>query len=348
MNQPYKSFFLSIALVTVAACGGGGGGGGGDDGGPGSSSATVDPALAITQLNAEEVSAVTVGGTSAATQAGGSTIVFSASIDAPESDFEISQLIRSMLKRVPEEALVDTDLATGIRIAPTTVSCADPDIGGVSGSVQVSGDVASLLAYSADDELNFDFFSCELQPGFVLDGGMDLVILAVSGNQDFVTPPYRLATDADFDDFTVLDGLAVYFADGDMVIDQSHTLADIESIEVMGEVLRVREGASSTVRLFDFSGQEIIDYNTNTYTLEQTGMLDSVILGGSVSFFTLATFEGVLGESPNAGTLLMVGAGDSAARLEVIDEFDVNIFVDEEGDGTFVAPIVVPWDDLVL
>ena len=342
-----KFIFGLIAIsggLILTACGSG------DSDSPSSfqSGDSPDSALAITISNAEDVSASSLSAIDSATNASGDTVAFSASIEGEGQTFEISQFVRHLLTHLPEDAFQDSDLATGIVINPTTFDCSDPDVGGVSGQITISGNLASQSTLTAGDELNSEFFNCEIEPGLVGDGEMNFVINSFSGDLSFTTPPYQLGVDVTFVDFTVTSGLDSYFADGGMTMDMSIGVDNIQTLLASGDFITVREGASTQIRLFDYEISEVIDFNNNSYIQEQSGTVDSSVLGGSVSFTTTLPFEGILGEFPDVGTLLMTGDNSSAARLVVIDEVNVQIFVDEDGDGTFDAPTTVAWVDLEL
>lgn len=307
-----------------------------------------DSALAITVSNAEDVSASSLSAIDSATNASGDAVAFSASLEDQGESFEISSFVRHLITHLPKSALQDSGLATGIVINPTTLNCSDPDFGGVSGQVTISGNLASQSTLTPGDELNSEFFNCEIEPGLIGDGEMNFVVNSFSGDLSFSTPPYQLGVDVTFVDFTVTSGLDSYFADGDMTMDMHIGIDNIQTLLASGDFITVREGASTQIRLFDYEISEVIDFNNSSYIQEQSGTLDSSLLGGSISFTTPVPFEGVLGEYPDVGTLLMTGDNSSAARLVVIDEVEVQIFVDEDGDGTFDAPTTVAWVDLEL
>ena len=331
------SFFLT-------ACGSGSGEAGADT----QAGNSPDTALAITVSNSDDVTASTVSAVSSTTNAGGDTIAFSASIESDSTEFEISQFFYRLLADFPDHLLQDTDLATGIVISPITIDCSDPDFGGVSGQVTLSAEIATRSNITAGDKFNAEFFNCEIEPGVFGSGVMNFVINSFSGDVIFYSAPYQLAADITFEDFSVTSGQESYFADGDMTIDINVGSNNISSLLATGDFITVKEGASTQIRLFDYSVSEVLDTVSNTFVQEQSGTLDSVLLGGSVTFSTIVPFVGTIGENPNTGTLLMEGASSSAARLVVIDENDVQIFVDEDGDGTFGPATTIAWADLTL
>ena len=344
MNKLLSSLVTVGISVFLTACGSGSG----EAGGNSQVGNSPDTALAITLSNSEDVSASTVSAVSATTNAGGDTLAFSASIETDNKTIEINQFVQRLLAGFPERFLQETGLATGIVISPITINCSDPDFGGVSGQVTLSAEIASRSEITPGDKFNAEFFNCEIEPGIVGNGVMNFVINSFSGDIISYTPPYQLAADITFEDFSVTSGLESYFADGDMTIDINVDNNNIQSLLATGDFIRVQEGASTEIRLFDYSVSEVLDTLSSTFVQEQSGTLDSVLLGGSVTFSTLEPFVGTLGQNPNTGTLLMTGAASSAARLVVIDEDSVQIFVDEDGDGSFDPPSTVAWDDLTL
>ena len=334
---------LSASIIVLAGCGGGGGG---SNSGPVNRSPNA--ALALTTANVEDVSAAAISASDLALTAGADTIVFAASVESQSSDFEISDFILRTLSHLPKDAFLSSDIALSIEIPPTTVSCSDPDIGGISGQARVSGNIASDLMLTPGDRLNTEFFNCQLEPGLIADGVMNLFINSFSGDPLLENPPYSLSARVTFGGFSIAEGISSYFADGDMTMTIVVDANNVETLEATGNYLAVREGASAQVRLFNYNFTAVLNPNTNTQTVEQSGTLDSTLLGGSVNVTTLETFQGVIGENPSQGALLMTGANNSAASLVAIDQNDVEIMLDEDGDGVFAAPFTVAWDDLTL
>lgn len=344
MNKVICGLITMSSVLLLMACGSGGS----DSASSSQSGNSPDSALAITLTNSEDVSASVLSATESTTNASGDAIAFSASIKDQSEAFEISGFVRHMLTNLPKSAFQESSQATGVVINPTTLNCSDPDVGGVSGQITISGNLASQSTLTAGDELNSEFFNCEMEPGLIGDGEMNFVITSFSGDLFFTTPPYQLGVDITFIDFNVINGLESYYADGGMAMDIHLGVDNIQTLLASGDFITVKEGASSQIRLFDYEVSEVVDLNTNSYIQEQSATLDSSLLGGSVSYTTPVPFEGVLGQYPDTGTLLMTGGNNSSARLEVINNVDVQIFVDEDGDGTFDTPTSVAWVDLEL
>ena len=155
MNKFIFGLIAISGALSLTACGSG------DSDSPSSfqSGDSPDSALAITISNAEDVSASSLSAIDSATNASGDTVAFSASIEGEGQTFEISQFVRHLLTHLPEGAFQDSGLATGIVINPTTFDCSDPDVGGVSGQITISGNLASQSTLTAGDELNSEFFN---------------------------------------------------------------------------------------------------------------------------------------------------------------------------------------------
>jgi hypothetical protein len=79
--------------------------------------------------------------------------------------------------------------------------------------------------------------------------------------------------------------------------------------------------------------------------LSASGTLDSTQLAGVVQYSTPVTFAGEGFDYPSSGALLVEGE-NSSARLTAIDNVNVTIEVDSNGDGVIDDTINTTWADL--
>ncbi|MHC4579702.1 MAG: hypothetical protein ACYTFD_19060 [Planctomycetota bacterium] len=82
------------------------------------------------------------------------------------------------------------------------------------------------------------------------------------------------------------------------------------------------------------------------YTAEMDGTVSHSDIGGSVTVDTTVTFAGTDPDDPDTGEMDVNGAGVSMMTFEVVDNINVQLHVDEDGDGTPETTIDTTWNDL--
>jgi hypothetical protein len=92
------------------------------------------------------------------------------------------------------------------------------------------------------------------------------------------------------------------------------------------------------------------EFPDSSFALSSQGALTSTYIGGTVTFETTQEMEGKDFESkpPSAGRMEILGAADSNVLLRVLDSVDVELDVDNEGDGFDAkdTTITSTWDAL--
>lgn len=305
-----KILLLPALLLILSACGGGSGGGE-----PTPTSSGVD--IAITAENAVDVS--------------GSVMYASITGEPVIAD---NGLVGGVQKA---QAATFSKLSTVLPDIPeTTESCA------VSGSITISGSFASELTVTAGDQFNTDFNTCNNGDGFVLDGIFDVEVTSFSGN--LFSGVYSLGSDLIFDDYELR-------ADG-LIIEVDGRLSSLETINQSGVTLTDSTDFLTTVtngreqNLIDYSLTNVVDFETDTYTIDTYGVLDDGDLGGEVSFDTIQTFTGTGFNSPSSGAMIIEGAEGSSIILTALNSVDVMLEVDANGDNVIDETIVTTWDAL--
>ena len=76
-----------------------------------------------------------------------------------------------------------------------------------------------------------------------------------------------------------------------------------------------------------------------------SGTLDSSQLPGAVTYSTPVTFEGFDDDYPGTGEFLVEGE-NSAAKLVALNNVDVQILIDADGNGEFETEILTTWAEL--
>jgi hypothetical protein len=219
-----------------------------------------------------------------------------------------------------------------------------PCLGG-TGTVTMSGDIAVPGTLTAGDFFVIEYDFCDEGAGEVLDGIITLTVRDFSG--DLFLGTYLLSMDADIDTLSVATGTDTLIADGDATV----TLDTVDAPFVASSVTGTRITQSSnagTETLSSYSSSQTLDGNQDPaeFTMDAAGSLDSSQLPGSVTYSTESTFRGFVPAYPNEGVLLVRG-DSSSARLVVVDDANVRVEIDSNGDGVADDVIDLTWDEFL-
>jgi hypothetical protein len=80
--------------------------------------------------------------------------------------------------------------------------------------------------------------------------------------------------------------------------------------------------------------------------MDTSGTVDSTDLGGIIDYSTPVTFQGAGDGYPFAGELLIVGANNASIRLVALDDTNVRLDTDIDGDGEVDESETTTWDDI--
>jgi hypothetical protein len=224
----------------------------------------------------------------------------------------------------------------------TTHECVD------GGTVTTSGSISDPLA--VDDTITLTFTSCN-ENGEITNGGMTMTISAVTPIFDW-TAPFTLRIDTEFTNLSVTDtDLDLTSAiNGDISILLSETLEGDITIEISGISL-MTEAEGTVETLWDYQFVIANNYNSNEFSFDLKGTIESTLIGGFVSFDSTTAFEGDydISDNPTSGVLLITSIDDnSKARLTAqADGVDVLIEVDANGDDIYETSYMRLWSELV-
>jgi len=313
-----------IVLMTLIAAGCGGG----SDGGSGP---VVNPpaSLMITGSNGQAAvkSSYQAGMQSAGTAgfAGGAglTATGGGNVAAPAP---VSKSVGGAIAQVP--------------FGPETLPC------DVSGSITISGDLSNPLTLSAGDRFSMQASNCDDGLGEVTNGALDFTIDVLSG--DFLAGLYDMTMSMDIMSFQVTTDADTVLSNGDSTVTLNTLMAPFVSAAVSGSSLSTSSNASAET-LTNYSAQQTVDTGVapSPFTFDASGTLDSSQLDGVVDYETMVTFQGFDSGYPATGELLVTGAGNTSARLIAVDNVNVTIEIDSNGDGEVDEVINTTWVDLL-
>ena len=227
-----------------------------------------------------------------------------------------------------------------IPVGPETTSCID------NGTVTVSGDIASPLVVRAGDFLDYEWEDCDDGLGQVINGHIGLTFTEFDGN--LLAGRILLGVSLVVDNFQVSESTEFNLTNGDLsLIIDSRTQPET-TIETIGNSLIINDGIS-TETLKDYASTVTEDTSMfpSNFTTEATGRVTSSQFSGEVSYDTPVAFQSSGGGYPYVGEMLIFGTGGSNVRIIAMDEVNVRIEADYNGDGASDATIETSWAALV-
>jgi hypothetical protein len=293
-------------------------------------SETADGGLGLTSADAEI--AVGVAYSVAASSAGltdvGGTLGITATAPgdalANSRKAQLSGYLVNVLQAVP--------------FGPDVFPCA------VSGTITISGDLADPLTLTAGDTFNVDSDACDDGIGETVDGLMSMTVTDFAG--DLFLGTYLIAMNATLDALQVTTASDVISSSGDASVTLDTTATPFVSASVGGTSM-VTSSNASTDTLSNYSTSQTVNAGLvpTPYTLTSSGSVTSSLLDDSVTYSTPVTFAGSDADFPDSGELLVAG-NNSSARLVTLDNVNVRIDLDIDGNGSVDETIMTTWAEL--
>jgi len=325
------AFTLALALT---ACGGGGGGGGG-------SSVSALPLGALTAGNQNVAAQDSMSGPSA-TLTSTSTLT-----GAQTSDMRaVYQVARDELNKFPTylDAIRTAPTLTGA-VASRNLPCT------YGGYLAVSGtDADNNGIVSAGDSVTITGVGCREAAG-TISGTMAMSINSVSGN--FGTAPYSGSFSASFAGFAVSTSTMNATLDGSMTLSLNQTDSVVHDITLSASSLRVTSvfaGVTRSITLTGYSARDVgsLISGVASSTVTFSGNMSSSALNLSVDLTTTTPFVQSNSESyPHSGVLLATGAKGSKLRITALSNSQVQLELDENGDGTYEKTTPLSWNSIL-
>lgn len=313
---------VSAALALIG-CGGGG------SSNPASPPPPPAADLTITNTNAKPAARTAYRASNdsmgAGSRVGGTGIAGSPGGGLQKPGMPVPRMLAGMLQKVP--------------LGPETYDC------GVSGTQTISGEIANPLTLSVGDRINVDAADCDDGLGEVINGRLEMTVAAFSG--DVLAGLYILEMDVLLIDFEVATAADTVVSNGDSTVMINTTGAPLLSLSVSGASLTVASSQSTEI-MTNFLTAQTVDTSVvpEPYTLDASGTVDSSVIGGTIGYSTPVTFQGMGAAYPYAGELLVSGAGNATVRLIALDDTNVRIEADTDGDGVVDSSEDTTWDDI--
>ncbi len=314
------------ASLAIAACGGG-------DGTFGQTGGSQPAAtLKIDNTNAQQAARITfqavVDGSSIAGIGGAGFVA-----DSP-GGFQAAT-------RAQDPSGLILDVVSYIPFGPEIEFCNGVD--DTNGTITLSGDIAIPGTLTPGDTFRIEYDFCDEGFGEVIDGLIELTVVDFAG--DLLNQSYLLAMGAVITDLQIATAADTITGNGDATVTLDTRQAPYIEAGVSGSILTIDSNTSSE-SLRNYSSDQTFDGNQvpAVYTLAAAGALETTQLAGNVIYGTGPDFVGLGENYPYTGVLLVEGDA-SSVRLVAVDDQNVRIEIDADGDGTFEGMIEMTWDE---
>ena len=230
-------------------------------------------------------------------------------------------------------------LVVQVPFGPLIVDC-------TSGSIALSGDIADPTGLSAGDTIRLVHQACE-EGGATVTGVVDAVVdefTPVAGLPD----NYLLGLLMELSDLQVTVGSSSETSNGDVavLIDTTNAPASL-SEEAAGNSMRFDgDNRSDTLRNYATNATYNFDGEVYLFSVITQGTVSSTAIEQPVTYTTPVALEGVEGDFPSSGELLTSGDA-SSVRIVAVDNINVRLDVDSNGDGEVDVSIETTWTDLI-
>ncbi len=218
----------------------------------------------------------------------------------------------------------------------------------ISGIMTISGNIADPLTMSssAGDTLTVVAADCVDVPGETVNGQIDYDFVSITGDI-LVGPPFAMTIDITLTNFQVDDGTDVTTSNGSATV-TFDTLADPDWLVSVGGPILTIDTSTSSLTLTGFSQTQTVNTAAvpTPYTLDSGGTVESTDLVDIVDYSTPVLFEGLDPAYPYTGEFLVSG-DNSSVRLIALDDVNVRLEADFNGDGVADETIDTTWDALI-
>lgn len=225
----------------------------------------------------------------------------------------------------------------GVPIPSTVIDCQ------VAGTVTISGSIADPITptLTSGDYFVSDYSNCDEGTGEMLNGLVRMTVDAFSGDQ--ASGVYSLTATFDLTNLQVNSDVDVITSNGSVTVAFDSTVQDVVTASISGVWLTVDSNIGSTT-LSEFQTVYAADASGQppTFTLNTSGTLDSSALPGTVAYSTPVDLQGIDADFPSSGEFLIT-ALDSSLRIIALDNVNVRIEIDSNGDGVVDETIDTTW-----
>lgn len=339
MKSSLCTLVAASALSFLTACGGSG-----DD-----NTQVLPPGGSVTITSANQTNVARAGvnsGLSVAMAQGALGSGQSAAPDAAGRAHAMASLVRRALDNAGRKSVASLG-AHAAAVNTSTDNCA---AGGTIASAFDDKDGNQML--SAGDVITTTFSQCRESATNIVNG---VVVITISATPIVNATSSQLSVNAQFQALAVVDDGSTYTIDGLVAVAET----DNDTSAVSNATLTVGAGGLGVVVAstgYNDSltfGQGLVittatAYDGSTGSVSVAGTLTSASLGGPVTIATPVVLTASSSDPyPSAGQMIITGASGSKLVITVLNNAQVKLELDSNGDGTIDSTSTVAWSALV-
>jgi len=333
MKSSLSILVSSTMLAALAACGGGGGD---------SSSNPAGNKVTITSANQNQVVRASVNAGLSVSMAQGR-----AGGASPASVADRTHALGAVLQRAMTAAQGSRKGVASATAHPA-VSTSDTMPCGVSGTLTVAvDDHDGNNALSGGDVVSVNFAQCQDSTSSSINGAISITLTGTPTATQFTA-------NANFQNVAVVeDGVTSTIA-GNVTVTENDAALDTETTLSVGSSGLTASTASSAYNdSVSFAAGFLIQTDEATSgastSVSMSGTMSAQSLGGSVTISTPQALVQLSTDNyPSAGQVIVTGATGSAVRATVLDNTQVRVELDANGDGTYESTATVAWTTLIV
>ena len=152
--------------------------------------------------------------------------------------------------------------------------------------------------------------------------------------------------DVSYQSFTFGIGEAYVRVNGGFTVNANSADGNVNNVTIAGSSLSAYLGGpNGSVKQSweDFSFTRSENTGTNTFTMDFDGTYYGSLIGGTIDFETPVTVSGTVDANPDAGSLIITGVNGSKLRINALDNVNVELLVDNDGDDVYETTITTTW-----
>jgi len=212
-----------------------------------------------------------------------------------------------------------------------------------SGNVMVNiVDAVPQNVLSTGDSVTVTYNGCVIG-GLTLNGTVSVSATEITGTEP---GPFSYSITANFQGLTAVIGGAMFSINGGFTVDASTEDAETYLLAVHGDYFSAYAGAggqafSGTLRNFRLELSE--NQTSGVYVMSLDAEVSGSELGGTVTYETTTPFSGTGEGDPGTGEMKVTGAEGGSVTLIALNETNVQLLLDLDGDTVTDVTINTTW-----
>ncbi|MFQ5468685.1 MAG: hypothetical protein ACE5EH_00115 [Gammaproteobacteria bacterium] len=333
-----KLYFASL-LLLVAVISGCGGGGFSDN-----TSGSTGVAPTITAANAATVAGTAVAAMDVTISSSdfGANTVSVLKTNRTETKFNLSGFSKELLITLNNSGWQNHVISSTVFASAVTLNGLPCDI---SGTIDMDwNDADNNLVFSANDTFTITFNNC-VDATSTANGTASLTGFNLTGDPSLPGTIWSMTSTFTFTNLQITEAGETISTNGSMRFNSASTNGALETATITTSSLTITDG-SETVILDNLTIDTTLDTNTLATTLTFNGVVDSSI-DGRVTVTTITTLQGLdTDDYPGTGAIKVSGANNTSVTLTAVDNTNVRLAVDADGDGITDSTINTTWTAL--